>query len=87
MVAAKPAERKALVRERLLKLGTFAHFVQLLAAAEGRSANKELILEEIVMRLPNQRPAGTFDTLINWGRYAELFGYNRDEDRIYLDQV
>jgi len=22
---------------------------------------------------------------VNWGRFAELFGYNKDEDRFYLD--
>jgi len=23
--------------------------------------------------------------LVNWGRYTELFGYNRDDDAFYLD--
>jgi len=26
-----------------------------------------------------------FSTVVNWGRFAELFGYNKDEDRFYLD--
>ena len=26
------------------------------------------------------------DVVINWGRYAELFGYSPDDERLYLDQ-
>jgi NitT/TauT family transport system ATP-binding protein len=38
------------------------------------------------MLLPNESPDKTFSTIVNWGRFAELFGYNKDEDRFYLDQ-
>ena len=37
------------------------------------------------MLLPNEKPERQFITLVNWGRYSELFGYNKDEDRFYLD--
>ena len=87
LLQAKIGERKLIVKEQLMKIGLFVHIVSLLSGMENRSASKELLVDEIVLRLPNQRPAGTFDTLINWGRYAELLGYNRDEDRVYLDQI
>lgn len=25
------------------------------------------------------------DTVIDWGRYAELFGYDKDSDELYLE--
>jgi hypothetical protein len=27
-----------------------------------------------------------FAPVVNWGRFAELFGFNKDEDRFYIDQ-
>ena len=24
--------------------------------------------------------------MVGWGRFAELFGYNKDDDRFYLDE-
>ena len=27
-----------------------------------------------------------FDTLVDWGRYAQLFDYHADEERLYLDR-
>ena len=35
--------------------------------------------------MPNENVEQTFSTLIHWGRYAELYGYNDDEDCFYLD--
>ena len=29
---------------------------------------------------------GCSPTMVGWGRFAELFGYNKDDDRFYLDE-
>ncbi len=36
--------------------------------------------------LPNEKNEEVLDTLIQWGRYSEIFGYNDDTGEIYLDQ-
>jgi hypothetical protein len=48
--------------------------------------DKEMVLEHLLMLLPNEDPERLFNTIVSWGRFAELFGYNKDEDRFYLDQ-
>jgi NitT/TauT family transport system ATP-binding protein len=79
-------QRKLLVREQLKKLGLFAYLSRLLRGQEDRSLTKETILEHLAMLLPNESPEKMFNTIVNWGRFAELFGYNKDEERFYLDQ-
>jgi NitT/TauT family transport system ATP-binding protein len=79
-------QRKLIVRDQLKKLGLFAYFMRLLRAQEDRALQKELVLEHLGMLLPNEPPEKMFSTIVNWGRFAELFGYNKDEDRFYLDQ-
>jgi NitT/TauT family transport system ATP-binding protein len=66
-------QRKLIVREQLKKHGLFAYLMRLLRAQEDRSLSKEV------------GPEKMFSTVVNWGRFAELFGYNKDEDRFYLD--
>ncbi len=78
--------RKLIIRHQLKQHGLFAYFVRLLRGQEDRSLTKEVILEHLAMLLPNERPEKMFSTIVNWGRFAELFGYNKDEDRFYLDQ-
>ena len=79
-------QRKLIVREQLKQLGLFAYFMRLLHGQEDQSLPKELVLEHLAMLLPNESPEKVFATIVNWGRFAELFGYSKDEDRFYLDQ-
>ncbi len=79
-------ERKLILREQLKKHGLFGYFVRLLRTQEDRALQKEVVLEHLAMLLPNEPPEKLFTTIVNWGRFAELFGYNKDEDRFYLDQ-
>jgi len=78
--------RKLLVREQLKKHNLFSYFVRLLRGETDRSVTKKIVLEHLAMLLPSEKPERLFSTIVNWGRFAELFGYNRDEDRFYLDQ-
>jgi NitT/TauT family transport system ATP-binding protein len=80
-------QRKRILRERLREHGLFNYLIRLLSAQESQSLEKEVILEHLAMLLPNEDPEPLFSTLVNWGRFAELFGYNKDEDRFYLDQA
>ena len=80
-------ERKIILREQLKKHGLFSYLLRLLSAQENHSLSKEVILTHLAMLLPSEHPERQFNTIVNWGRFAELFGYNRDEDRFYLDQV
>jgi NitT/TauT family transport system ATP-binding protein len=79
-------QRKLIIREQLKKLGLFAYLMRLLRAQEDHAVEKELVLEHLAMLLPNESPEKMFSTIVNWGRFAELFGYNKDDDRFYLDQ-
>jgi NitT/TauT family transport system ATP-binding protein len=78
--------RKLMIREQLKKLSLFSYFMRLLRAQEDRSLDKEIVLEHLAILLPSEPPERVFHTLVNWGRFAELFGYNKDQNRFYLDQ-
>lgn len=78
-------QRKLLIREQLKKHPLFSYLVRLLRGQEDRSLAKEVVLEHLAMLLPSEPPQRMFQTIVNWGRFAELFGYNKDEDRFYLD--
>lgn len=79
-------QRKLMLRERLKQHGLFSYLARLLRGQEERALPKEVIVEHLAMLLPNENPERLFTTIVNWGRFAELFGYNKDDDRFYLDQ-
>ncbi len=77
-------DKKALLGEQMLKLNVFQHVVKLLRGADRGELPAELILEELALRLPHEQPRQMFTTLLNWGRYGDVFGYSRDTDLFFL---
>jgi len=78
--------RKAALREQLQKLGTFKFVAQILAEAKDGKLPRDVVEEELVVRLPFEEIERVMKTLIGWGRYAELIGYDPETETIYLDQ-
>jgi NitT/TauT family transport system ATP-binding protein len=87
LLAAPIHDKKAQLGEQMLKLNIFQHVVKLLTSADRRELPAELILEELALRLPHEQPRQMFTTLLNWGRYGDIFGYSRDTDLFFLHRA
>jgi NitT/TauT family transport system ATP-binding protein len=72
-------ERKLIWRDQLMELKIFRVVRDLLELREGQLPKEELI-QELSDRLPMEDPELTFDTLVAWGRFAELFAYREDKE-------
>ena len=70
-------ERKLIWRDQLLELKLFRVVRELLELREGELSREELV-QEITSRLPMEDPELTFETLVAWGRFGELFAYRKD---------
>lgn len=79
-------ERKELFKKQLLANVPFAG--QMLNIIESKS-NKRMnieFFEEIVRRSAGEEAAAQqIDTLVNWGRYAEIFEYDKHKKQVYID--
>lgn len=84
VLAAPIQSKKQLLGEQMLKLHVFQHVVKLLKSNPKGELPAELILEELAVRLPHEQPRQMFTTLLNWGRYGDIFGYSRDDDLFFL---
>jgi NitT/TauT family transport system ATP-binding protein len=78
-------ERKAILAEQLEKIPVFRKVTEHLHAQEDHEMTRDEVLEKLAELIPNEDAEQTFSTLIHWGRYAELFGYNDDSHAFYLD--
>jgi NitT/TauT family transport system ATP-binding protein len=77
--------RKAIVKEQLEKMELFMKLTSFLRENEDHQATRDQLLEKLAELIPNENSEQTFQTLVNWGRYAEMFGYNDDSQTFYLD--
>ena len=78
-------ERKELIREKLQKLPVIESIHEFLVSKTDTEIDRESVLEKLASLLPNDDAETSFSTIVNWGRYAELFGYNDDTQTFYLD--
>ncbi len=77
---------KALLKERMLNIPIFQYFKTMLEGEEDHRMSRKDLLDELSRILPKTNPDQQFHALVAWGRYAEIFGYNRDHDLFYLDE-
>ncbi|MGE5610543.1 MAG: nitrate/sulfonate/bicarbonate ABC transporter ATP-binding protein [Bacillota bacterium] len=78
--------RKNMFRDQLRTLGAFRLLIQILEEAKDRRLPADVVQEELVVRLPTQDIERLFETVIAWGRFAELLGYDAESEMVYLDQ-
>jgi NitT/TauT family transport system ATP-binding protein len=84
-VKAMPAERKTLWRQQVLKLHLFQEVYNLLKRQEDHAIDREFVLEQIVLRMPYENYEKVFSTFVRWARYADLFSYDEDKERLKLE--
>lgn len=77
-------ERKKIWRKQLLELKLFRVVQELLELHEGELSKEELI-QEIANRLPMEDPKHTFNVIVAWGRFGELFAYRKERNMLTLE--
>jgi NitT/TauT family transport system ATP-binding protein len=75
-------ERQALWRNKLLELVLVRHVYDMVRNAPGQRLKKDIVLEEIALRLPQEDWDTTFETLVAWSRFANLLAYDDDTDML-----
>ncbi|MFQ5780498.1 MAG: AAA-associated domain-containing protein, partial [Nitrospiria bacterium] len=86
LLKSKIGQRKLTIRGQLKKLELIQRLIDALQKSEEGRLDRESILEELSRFLPHEDIEGLFKTIVNWGRYAELLGYNPDTQTLYLDE-
>ncbi|MBI1851551.1 MAG: nitrate/sulfonate/bicarbonate ABC transporter ATP-binding protein [Planctomycetes bacterium] len=83
-VKAGPAERKTIWREQLLKLRLFRTVFDMIQRQPDHEIEKDLVLETIVMNMPQENYNKIFDTFLRWSRVGGLFAYDEDTQRLSI---
>ena len=87
VLKAKVNARKKLLREQIKQLPLFRTVVEALMRSENHRAEEGAFLEIFALHLPAEDSEAVLKTVIDWGRYTELLGYNPDDQVLYLDHA
>ncbi len=77
-------ERKDIFATQIRRVPIIGWIEQLLMSAAGHRLDKDVILAALALDFNPVEAPQQLITAINWGRYAELFGFDDDSDSVFL---
>lgn len=77
--------RKEIFSSRIRRIPLFRWILSMLGAAEKHKLKWDVFQTALELEFPPEEAAKVLETAVNWGRYAELFSYNDNEESIYLE--
>jgi NitT/TauT family transport system ATP-binding protein len=79
--------QKKLFREAALsRILLFQQIMKVLTEKSDHSIPLELFRDILDEHHPEKEIQRQLDTVLNWGRYCELFAYDSEKERLYLPQ-
>lgn len=82
-LAADINRRKHLLNASLRNIFVFNMVIQILTHSEGGEVDEEVVLGQLALQFPHERPQRILRTLVAWARYAELFKYSSIRKVLY----
>jgi len=86
-LAAPSPARKAMFRQAIMKLRLFQMLTTHLNEAPDKRIDADTVLEELGTLLPYDHPEKLLETLIAWGRYAELIDFDQNTNTVYFHEA
>ncbi len=75
-------ERRELWKKQLLCIRLFKDMAEMLDHAPTHAVDRDLVLETIALRFPSEDYEKTFERLIGWGRFGNLFVYDEATEKV-----
>jgi NitT/TauT family transport system ATP-binding protein len=79
--------RKEIFATRVRRVPLFRWLITLLRASEKQRLKWQVVKTALELEFPPEETDRQLDTLVDWGRYAEVLVYDNDEETFYLESV
>ena len=77
--------RKEIFATRIRRVPIVKWVLSMLRAVEHQRLQREVLQTALELEFPPDEAEEQLETIINWGRYAELIAYDDDDDVLYLE--
>ncbi|HYA03827.1 MAG TPA: nitrate/sulfonate/bicarbonate ABC transporter ATP-binding protein [Syntrophobacteria bacterium] len=78
--------RKGIFSARVRRVPIFRWLLAMLNAADRRQLGAGVVKTALQLDFPPQEAERQLDTIINWGRYAEILAYDDGNETMYVEQ-
>jgi NitT/TauT family transport system ATP-binding protein len=78
-------ESKTIFKNRIKSISTFRVIENVLNSKKNKTMKEEFFEELFMQHFSTYEVEKTMDSIIDWGRYAELFNYDHDSEELFID--
>ncbi|QGP92301.1 hypothetical protein MGLY_16730 [Neomoorella glycerini] len=79
-------ERKDIIASRLQQLPVFKEVLQLINSRRSRQVRRDQVISSFARRMSDEDAELLFKTVVDWGRFAGIIGYDTKGEVLYLDK-
>jgi NitT/TauT family transport system ATP-binding protein len=79
--------RKEIFATRIRRLPIFRWIITMLRSADNHQLKWNVIQTALELEFPPEAAEKQLETVVNWGRYAEVLGYDDKSETIYLEST
>ncbi len=79
--------RKEIFATRVRRVPLFHWLIALLRASEKQALKWQVVKTALELEFPPDETERQLDTIVDWGRYAEILVYDDDEETFYLESL
>ncbi len=79
--------RKEIFGSRIRRLPVFRWLLSMLYAANRHQLEGDVVQTALGLDFPEEEARHQLDTFVEWGRYAEILGYDDGDDVLYLEEA
>ncbi len=79
--------RKEIFATRIRRLPVFRWLLSMLYAANRHQLEAKVVQTALELEFPPDDARSQFDTFVDWGRYAEILGYDDGDDMLYIEEA
>lgn len=84
-VEADTDEGKLIFKTQIEKISSFRLIMNVLGNKKNHTMKREFFKEIFMHHFPEDEVENVMDSIIHWGRYAEMFNYDHDSEELYLE--
>ncbi len=77
--------RKEIFSARIRRLPVFRWMINMLKASENKRLRWNVVRTALELDFPPEEAQRQLNTVVDWGRYAEIFAYDDDDEMIFLE--
>jgi NitT/TauT family transport system ATP-binding protein len=77
--------RKEIFATRIRRLPFIRWLLAMLRASDHQRLERDVLLTALELEFPTDEAERQMETVANWGRYAEIFAYDDDDDVFFLE--